>query len=67
MTSYGQRHLLALSRFRFGMAEKTMQADNKRMEPNTCVLITGATGFTRSVLVRKLCQSGIKVRAIGKD
>ena len=32
----------------------------------TVVLVTGATGFTGSNLVRKLCAAGLKVRAIAR-
>jgi uncharacterized protein YbjT (DUF2867 family) len=31
---------------------------------NTLILVTGATGFTGSWLVKKLIQAGIRVRAI---
>ena len=34
--------------------------------PETRVLVTGATGFTGSVLVRKLVQMGLKVVAIAR-
>lgn len=33
----------------------------------TRVLVTGATGFTGSVLVRHLCASGVAVRAIARE
>ena len=32
----------------------------------TLVLVTGATGFTGAVLVRKLCEAGVRVRAIAR-
>ncbi len=34
--------------------------------PGTSVLVTGATGFTGSVLVRKLVNAGLSVRAIAR-
>lgn len=34
--------------------------------PDSVVLVTGATGFTGSVLIRKLCASGIRVRALAR-
>ena len=43
-----------------------MAEENRTLSPGTYVLVTGATGFTGSVLVRKLCQSGVKVRAIAR-
>lgn len=43
-----------------------MQADIRSLAAGTCVLVTGATGFTGAVLVRKLCQGGIKVRAVAR-
>lgn len=36
------------------------------MEPSSTVLVTGATGFTGSVLTRKLAESGHRVRAIAR-
>jgi len=36
------------------------------LEKNTPVLLTGATGFAGSVLARRLCQQGCKVRAIAR-
>jgi len=35
--------------------------------PNTVALVTGATGFTGSVLINKLCECGIRVRAIARS
>jgi dihydroflavonol-4-reductase len=37
-----------------------------RIEPGTRVLVTGATGFTGSVLVRRLVDSGAKVAAMAR-
>lgn len=37
------------------------------LPPGTCVLVTGATGFTGQVLVRKLCAMGLQVRAIARQ
>lgn len=34
--------------------------------PDTVALVTGATGFTGSVLIRKLCECGIRVKAIAR-
>ena len=34
--------------------------------PGTVALVTGATGFTGSVLIRKLCAYGIRVKAIAR-
>lgn len=34
--------------------------------PGTVVLVTGASGFTGSVLVRKLCERGVRVNAIAR-
>lgn len=33
---------------------------------DTVALVTGATGFTGSVLVRKLCDRGVRVRAVAR-
>ena len=43
-----------------------MSTKNNRIPAGTSVLITGATGFTGSVLVRKLAESGLKVSAIAR-
>lgn len=40
--------------------------NHDRIAPGTPVLITGATGFTGSVLARKLCRMGLDVRAIAR-
>ncbi len=34
--------------------------------PNAVVLVTGATGFTGSVLAKQLCELGIRVKAIAR-
>lgn len=36
------------------------------LEKGTPVLVTGATGFTGAVLTRKLCERGMRVRAIAR-
>lgn len=36
------------------------------LEPTAPLLVTGATGFTGQVLVKKLCDRGMKVRAIAR-
>jgi nucleoside-diphosphate-sugar epimerase len=43
----------------------TMPADG--IPSGARVLVTGATGFTGQVLVRKLCSLGVKVRAIARS
>jgi len=40
--------------------------ENLTFPPNAVALVTGATGFTGSVLIRKLCECGIRVRAIAR-
>jgi len=40
--------------------------DTMTIPAGTSVLVTGATGFTGSVLTRKLCERGVKVRAIAR-
>ncbi|MEI6564952.1 MAG: NAD-dependent epimerase/dehydratase family protein [bacterium] len=42
-------------------------ADPLPFPPGTVALVTGATGFTGSVLTRKLCESGVRVRAIARS
>ncbi len=37
------------------------------LEPGVQVLVTGATGFTGQVVVRRLCEAGAKVRAIARE
>lgn len=41
-----------------------MMSETGILPAGTLVLVTGATGFTGSVLTRKLCQRGVRVRAI---
>jgi len=48
------------------MTGEPMQTGNNGLDPDALVLVTGATGFIGSVLVRKLCQRGMKVRAIAR-
>jgi dihydroflavonol-4-reductase len=43
-----------------------MQASEYKILPGTRVLVTGATGFTGSVLVRKLVSQGVNVVAIAR-
>ncbi len=38
----------------------------KQIPPGSTVLVTGATGYTGIVLVKKLLESGLKVRAIAR-
>ena len=47
-----------------GAVSETHQMD--RIAPGTRVLVTGATGFTGSMLARKLCRMGLDVRAIAR-
>ncbi|MFQ5674533.1 MAG: NAD-dependent epimerase/dehydratase family protein [bacterium] len=44
-----------------------MALASKKIAPGTPVLVTGATGFTGSVLIRKLVASGLKVSAIARS
>jgi dihydroflavonol-4-reductase len=37
------------------------------IELGTQVLVTGATGFTGQVVTRKLCEAGLRVRAIARE
>jgi nucleoside-diphosphate-sugar epimerase len=48
------------------IGDPIFRQDKNGLEPGACVLVTGATGFTGSVLARKLCQNGMKVRAIAR-
>ena len=43
-----------------------MRNPNLEIPQRSTVLVTGATGFTGSVLIRKLAESGLKVRAIAR-
>ena len=40
--------------------------DRLTFPPTSVALVTGATGFTGSVLIKKLCECGIRVRAIAR-
>ncbi|MFQ5486350.1 MAG: NAD-dependent epimerase/dehydratase family protein, partial [Desulfobacterales bacterium] len=44
-----------------------MAIANHKIPRGTPVLVTGATGFTGSVLTKKLVESGLKVSAIARD
>ena len=44
-----------------------MQTSTQSIPAGTKVLVTGATGFSGSVLVRKLCGMGLAVRAIARQ
>ena len=44
-----------------------MQTSTQSIPAGTKVLVTGATGFTGAVLVRKLCAMGLAVRAIARS
>lgn len=44
-----------------------MDSPPSSIPPGAGVLVTGATGFTGSVLVRKLAQAGARVRAICRE
>lgn len=50
----------------FRHSESRLDGDEDMLGKNTPVLLTGATGFTGSVLARRLCQLGCKVRAIAR-
>lgn len=43
-----------------------MVTENNKLSPGAAVLVTGASGFTGSVLVRKLAEAGANVRAIAR-
>ncbi|MEI6166711.1 MAG: NAD-dependent epimerase/dehydratase family protein [bacterium] len=40
--------------------------DRLTFPPNSVALVTGATGFTGAVLIKKLCECGIRVSAIAR-
>ena len=41
-------------------------ADDRTIPKNAVALVTGATGFTGGVLARKLCERGVRVRAMAR-
>lgn len=43
-----------------------MSETGSEIPSGTLVLVTGATGFTGQVLLRKLCERGLRVRAIAR-
>ncbi|OVE76031.1 oxidoreductase [bacterium E08(2017)] len=49
------------------MTNNQQLATSNQPAPGSHVLVTGATGFTGQVLVRKLCGMGLKVRAIARE